>query len=336
MLMISVVIRNLAFVTVSKKCQEWTLIPHLRLLMTIAIHPHLLTRTVIGDDKDDFEINKHYLANEIKRGFQRVYVEKVDPVAQKLQSFPNSDILPKESMFYILLKNAVSYVDWLVKREENHSLQFQWDGEVLQFLESLEYHGGRKVVNLLRGPGHDGEGQCSAVSGFDWRKWNWPLPGKTTRDKMYSGYSTENGIYAPLLQSFLQLSSEPDADILTLYEDSTVKIIPVALAKDAMQLKPGLIYDSRQAKLVGSTLNLDYSFIRQGEPNKDTLKNSIVQEAEVMCLTTLDANFSLPVGVNHLTKGLTALDTLNMIKNETKEINACLDYLKHRKFRKLY
>jgi len=63
------------------------------------------------------------------------------PVAQKLQSFLNSDILPKGSMFYILLKNAVSYVHWLVKREENHSLQFQWDNEVLQFLESLEYYG---------------------------------------------------------------------------------------------------------------------------------------------------------------------------------------------------
>lgn len=89
-------------------------------------------------------------------------------------------------MFYILLKNAVSYVDWLVRREENHSLQFQWDNEVLQFLESLEYHGGRKVVNLLKEPGHDGEGRSSAVSSFDWTKWNWLLPEKTTRDKMYS------------------------------------------------------------------------------------------------------------------------------------------------------
>ena len=56
-------------------------------------------------------------------------------------------------MFYILLKNAISYVDWLVKRKQNHSLQFQWDNEVLQFVESLKYHGGRKVVNLLRGSG---------------------------------------------------------------------------------------------------------------------------------------------------------------------------------------
>ena len=102
-------------------------------------------------------------------------------------------------MFYILLKNAVSYVDWLVRREENHSLQFQWDNEVLQLIESLEYHGGRKVVNLLREPGHDGEGRSS-----DRIKWNWLLPGKTTRDKMYSGYLTENGVYTPLLQYFSQ------------------------------------------------------------------------------------------------------------------------------------
>ena len=170
-------------------------------------------------------------------------------------------------MFYILLKNAVSYVDWLVRREENHSLQFQWDNEVLQFLESLQYHGGRKVVNLLKEPGHDGEGRSSTVSSFDWTKWNWLLPRKTTRDKMYSGYSTENGRYTPLLQSFLQLSSGPDGDMLTLCEDSTVKIIPVALAKDGMQLKPGLLYDTRQGKLIGNTLNLDYNYIKQGEPD---------------------------------------------------------------------
>ena len=56
----------------------------------------------------------------------------------------------------------------------------------------------------------------------------------------------------------MQLSSGPESDILTLYEDNTVKIIPVALAKDGMQLKPGLLYDSRQEKLIGSTLNLNH------------------------------------------------------------------------------
>ena len=196
-------------------------------------------------------------------------------------------------------------------------------------IESLEYHGSRKVVNLLRGPGHDGEG-AGGIPVFDWVKWNWPLPGKTTRDKMYSGYSTENGILAPFLKSFLQLASTSDGGILTLFEDKSVKVIPVMLAKDEMQLKPGLLYNSKQGKLIGSTLNLSYNYIKQGEPDRELIKSSMVQEAEVLCLTTADAKFSLPVGVNHLSKGLTSAETLEIIKKEMKQINVCLNHLKLR------
>ena len=34
-----------------------------------------------------------------------------------------------------------------------------------------------------------------------------------------------------------------------------------------MQLKPGLLYDTRQEKIIGSTLNLDCNYIKQGEPD---------------------------------------------------------------------
>lgn len=51
-----------------------------------------------------------------------------------------------------------------------------------------------------------------------------------------------------------------------------MKVFPVVLAKDAMQIKPGL-YDSRQGKLVGSTINIDYKFVRKNpEPGKEMLK----------------------------------------------------------------
>ena len=56
-----------------------------------------------SDNVDEFDINKHYLANEVRSGFKRVNVGNVDPVAQKLQSFLNSGVLPKQSMFYLLL-----------------------------------------------------------------------------------------------------------------------------------------------------------------------------------------------------------------------------------------
>ena len=54
-----------------------------------------------SDDKDEFGINKRYLTNEIKSEFKRVHVAYVDPVVQKLQSFLNSSILPKESICFI-------------------------------------------------------------------------------------------------------------------------------------------------------------------------------------------------------------------------------------------
>ena len=98
----------------------------------------------------------------MRRGFKRVRVESLDPLTQKLQSFLAKNV------FYLTL-NCTNYVNWLCERQENHSLQFQWDNEILQFLESLEYHGGMKVINLLRGPGHDVEGS-GGVSGFNWRK----------------------------------------------------------------------------------------------------------------------------------------------------------------------
>lgn len=69
------------------------------------------------DDKDEFGISKDHLANEIKTRFQQVHVENVDPVAEKLQSFLNFGILPQESMFYILLKNAVSRLACKEKRK---------------------------------------------------------------------------------------------------------------------------------------------------------------------------------------------------------------------------
>ena len=107
--------------------------------------------------------------NETAPGVKRVTI--LDPVAEKLQCFLNSGFLARDSMFYSLLENSVNYVYWLNERKRNHSIQFQWDGEVLQFIETLEYHGGRRVVNLLRGSGHEGEGG-SGIHTFDWQKWN--------------------------------------------------------------------------------------------------------------------------------------------------------------------
>ena len=139
-----------------------------------------------SDESDEFGHPLNPFASGVADGVKRVKI--LDPITDKLQSFLDSGVLSKNSMFYGLLESSVNYVHWLNERQSNRSAQFKWDSEVLQFVETLEYHGGRKVVNLLRSEGH-----CR-------KKWNWPLPGKTTRDKQYEGYSTEIGIRASLLQ----------------------------------------------------------------------------------------------------------------------------------------
>ena len=70
---------------------------------------------------------------------------------RKLQSFLHSVyFLRKDNFLYILLKNTVSYVDWFVKMEENHSLQFQWDTEVLQSLSCPGGGGGGEGYSLYK------------------------------------------------------------------------------------------------------------------------------------------------------------------------------------------
>lgn len=155
-----------------------------------------------SDWNDEFSMSKGIFTNETAPDVKCMPI--LDPVAEKLQCFIDSGLLARDSMFYSLLENSVNYVHWLNQRKRNHSLQFQWDSEIFQFVETLEYHGGRRVVNLLRGSGREGEGG-SGIRTFDWQKWNWLLPVTTIQDKQYEGYTTEDGIYTNIWSHFFFL-----------------------------------------------------------------------------------------------------------------------------------
>ena len=110
-----------------------------------------------------------------------------------------------------------------------------------------------------------------------------------------------------------------------------MKVFPVVLAKDAMQIKPGLLYDSRQGKLIGSTINIDYKFVRDNpEPDNEMVKKSMVQEVEESSLTTVDSQLALPIGVRHLSKGGSSAEYAETIKQEMSEVNVCLRHLQQK------
>lgn len=102
-----------------------------------------------------------------------------DTVCEKLQGLLDDGIMQKESIFYLYLKNALSFVTDI----KDPKLHFQWDPEILQFVESLEYHGHEKNMNLLRGPGFwvlVKEGQTSLIGLLGTGQYQRRLQGKRT------------------------------------------------------------------------------------------------------------------------------------------------------------
>ena len=88
--------------------------------------------------------------------------------------------LSKEHIFYKLIKNALSFSRFVENWKTGIGNEpFTWDEDVLSFIETLEFHGHEKIINLLRGPGLDKENSRKGGIGmFDWEQWNVPLPGK--------------------------------------------------------------------------------------------------------------------------------------------------------------
>ena len=97
-----------------------------------------------------------------------------------------------------------------------------------------------------------------------------------------------------LLQSFLELANESSAGI-PLVDNNTVKVIPIALKKDGMALKPGMQVDSRQGLIIGTTEKIDYKYIQENaKPDPEKLQDIFIKEAECYCATSLDRKVSLP------------------------------------------
>ena len=76
---------------------------------------------------------------------------------------------------------------------------------------------------------------------------------------------------------------------LPLIDNDIVQVLPVTIQKDGMGLKPGMQVDSRQVKVIGTTHNIDYKYIKENpNPDPGELKDIFITEAERYCATSLD------------------------------------------------
>ncbi len=181
---------------------------------------------------------------------------------------------------------------------------------------------------MMRGPGCHGEGKTSKKE-FEWKNFNIPIPARPAIQKKLCGYALGSGIIRNFLMSYLKISSHGDSGVRPLHESDLFKVIPVCLSQDGMVVKPGLTYDKYTHKIVGLSEVVDINFIRENpHPTKEFLRSKMVTTAEASVITSLDGQFSLPVGVKYITKGGTAEAVLSEIKKEVAQLQTCESCLK--------
>ena len=66
---------------------------------------------------------------------------------------------------------------------------------------------------------------------------------------------------------------------------------------------------------------------RSRNPDKEALKNNMVQDCEVICITTADNAISVPCGLNHLRKSMSGEETESLFSSQASHAQVCLQHL---------
>lgn len=218
---------------------------------------------------------------------------KADDVCVRLNDLIQSGRIPKDKILNKYL-DSVTYA----MIDPNH----EFDEEVVQFFNSIEFLGGERTVNFVRGPMWHGCGKGGELRP-ECAKPNLGGPSRTTRSKRSSGYTTKSGVVnKPWPESFIQLS-EDALNVKPLTESTILKVYAVAMENDGTALKPAIQYDEKQQINVGLKDRADIRFVNSNqEPKPEFLKENIVSEANISYLSTTDNNVATPVSVRYKPK----------------------------------
>lgn len=113
-----------------------------------------------------------------------IEVEHADEVARKLNDLVQRGVIPKDRILYKYLNDVL---------EIFYDASHEYDPAVVEFCNSIAYCGGRRTMNLLRGPMNIGSDQPDSLP-----KMNFGGPSRRTRDKFQAGYTVEPGVIKPL------------------------------------------------------------------------------------------------------------------------------------------
>lgn len=252
-----------------------------------------------------------------------------DPVAEMLDSAVQSGLLPREHIFYKLVSGALEYVLY----DHSKGEKYKWDPALVRWSRSLLRLGRSRTFNFLRGPGgfnatkgKKGKGTRKSNSRIDFSRFGIPLPSRRTVRRTKPGYSTASGIIRNLLISILRIAHLQSASCYV--NNSSIKAIAISLTRDGLGLKPSLEFDERKKVLVGSKKKIDIDYIKQNPvPDPSELKKSMIKDADISVVTTVDRKISLPVGVYYEAADQTGEEVVVEVEKIAGQLQTCLSCL---------
>ena len=245
----------------------------------------------------------------------RYSVEKADSLCIKMDQLIRRGLIPRDGIMYKYLTDVVSQ-----RLDSTH----QYSIDSIEFLNTIAYHGGRRTVNLFRGPMAFGSGNRGNSNSNENIHMNFGGASETTRNKHQAGYTPKSGVIHPLSIAHLKLCEKNQVFIIN---NDTVSVIPAVVSNDGNPLKPAIEYDPRLKCNIGLDVEIDIDFVRKNPtPSPTFLKDHIVMEAVISSVTTLDNSVSLPCVAEYVPKsGKTGENLMLNFKSVIKTLQCCLN-----------
>ncbi|XP_063412869.1 uncharacterized protein LOC134695518 [Mytilus trossulus] len=257
--------------------------------------------------------------NDSETQFCPINITQADPLCIELNELISNGTISRNSIFY---KHNYDVVHRFF--EPRHP----YDLDVLEFHNSIEYLGGRKTANFLRGPMYHGQGS-GTPNDITKHRMNLGGPHRSARQSAKAGYTTSSGVIGSLLLTFSLLLQKTDG-IQPFIENKTIKVYPVSMAIDGTALKAAFEVDERTKKVVGCVDDYDIAYVKNNpNPSPDELKSKIVTEAVVFYLISICNKLSMPIAVYYLSKsGKTGIFMKELFLNSIMKCQICFNCLK--------
>jgi hypothetical protein len=133
-----------------------------------------------------------------------VGVEEADPLCIKIQDLLRRGKISKDKIFYKYMSDVVEIM---------YNPFHEYDREVVEFLNTITYLGGKRTACFIRGPMNMGDGRNSHMQLMD-KKMNLGGPSEPVCAKYQAGYTPESGVIKPLSLGHIELLKNSQAKSL--------------------------------------------------------------------------------------------------------------------------